>query len=78
MSTPLEKVIKDLIKARWLLIDAEDGLNQLDDYVVDLEKMCYSIDKNLYYFRKTVKKVDEEFYHRFLEHFEFKKKEVID
>lgn len=74
MSTPLEKAIKDLIRARGLLIDAEDALNQLSDYVVDLDEMLYSINKNLFYFRKYVRKIDESFYNRFLADFKLKEK----
>ena len=74
MNTPLEKAIKDLIRARGLLIDAEDALNQLSDYVVDLDEMLYSINKNLFYFRKYVRKIDESFYNQFLADFKLKEK----
>ena len=62
----VEKVVKNLLEARRLIIGASILLDEVYDSIVGELEIINLIDKNLAYFPEDVKKVDEDFYNRFL------------
>lgn len=62
MKNRTKEVVKKLMKARALVLEADVMLCQVSDYVIGAEKICEIIDKNLKYFPKYVKEIDASFY----------------